>query len=99
MDSGETAPSLRLEDEIRTGLPVDLLKVSVCGAEFGTLAGARGLIGFDRPYLAVSVPDGEAELLDICVYLMSVHPGYEWVLRSYSRYRPDLILYGRPDNW
>lgn len=97
--SDSMVPCVRLSDVIRTGLPVDLLKVSTCGSELGVVAGARDMIASDRPYLAVALPRSGAGALDLCVYLMSVHPGYEWTVKSYSRVRPDAVLYGRPEAW
>lgn len=98
-ESDDRAQCVRLSDAIRTGLPVDLLKISACGAELGVAAGARDMIMADRPYLAVALPGSGFGALDLCTYLLSVHPGYEWTVRSYSRVRPDAVLYGMPEAW
>lgn len=97
--SGETAPCVRLENEIRTGLPVSLLKIGACGSELGALSGARGMVMSDRPYLAVAVPGSFEGALDLCTYAMASQLGYRWTLRGYARTRPDLVLYGEPGIW
>lgn len=90
---------VRLEDRIRTGLPASFLKVRTGGSELAVLAGANRMIMSDGPYLAVALSDSDTGLLDIPVYLMSSHPGYSWFFKSYSRMRPDFVLYGVPAIW
>lgn len=81
----EVAVSCRTVDDIATemaaGEPIDLIKLDVEGAEARALDGAVGVIGRDKPNLAVSLYHRTDDLMELIERAHTLLPAHRLILR------------------
>lgn len=75
---------------------VCLLKLDIEGAEMEALEGAREMIKFFKPQLAISIYHKKEHLYEIPELLKELHPGYKFKLGFYTCTFIDTILYAIP---
>jgi len=75
---------------------VCLLKLDIEGAEMEALEGAKEMIKFFKPQLAISIYHKKEHLYEIPELLKELHPGYKFKLGFYTCTFIDTILYAIP---
>lgn len=106
-DSNETKPYIYTGDKIliRTATIDDIvgehtvgfIKLDVEGAEFNALHGAKKTIVRDKPFLAVCVYHRKGDVFTIMDYLHQLLPEYRFLLRHYSDFTVETVLYASVD--
>ncbi|HMF78866.1 MAG TPA: FkbM family methyltransferase [Bryobacteraceae bacterium] len=73
-----------------------LIKMDIEGAEFDTLAGARGVIGRERPILAVCIYHVQNDLWRLPLLINEFAPGYHFYLRAHEGDGWQTVAYAVP---
>lgn len=81
-----------LDDALKKFNPT-FIKMDIEGAEYKALLGARKMIEYSRPYLAISLYHYINHLWDIPLLVNSWGLGYRFYLRSYSACGMETIMY------
>lgn len=77
----------------KTGVPVNLIKLDVEGAEMNVLNGAKDSILKWRPKIAVSIYHRKEHLLEIPEFLLSLHKDYKFSISVNNPSFVDMVLY------
>lgn len=86
-------PTITIDTFLRkVGVPVDLIKLDVEGAEMNVLNGAKDSILKWRPKMAVSIYHRKEHLLEIPEFLLSLH-NYKFSLSVNNPSFVDMVLY------
>lgn len=81
----------RLDDLIRG--KVTFIKMDIEGAELDALNGAERIIKTQKPRLAICVYHKPDDIYEIPSYLLSLVPEYKFIVRHYSSYSWETVLY------
>jgi FkbM family methyltransferase len=77
----------------KAGVPVDLIKLDVEGAEMNVLNGAKDSILKWRPQMAVSLYHRKEHILEIPEFLLSLHNDYKFSISVNNPSFVDMVLY------
>jgi len=81
-----------LDDELE-GLKIDMIKMDVEGAELLALEGAKKIITFQRPVLAICVYHDQQHFWKIPAYILSLKKDYKVFLRHYTEGIYETVMY------
>lgn len=84
-------------DSIVNDRTVGFIKLDVEGAELDALHGAKNTIVRDKPFLAICVYHREGDICAIMDYLHQLLPEYRFILRHYSDFTVETVLYASVD--
>lgn len=95
---GEKGESIKVVslDEYLAGKHVDFIKMDIEGSEMGALVGATETIKRCRPLLAICVYHFFHDIVRLPLYLMEKLGGYGFMLRHYTSWGPETVLYCIP---
>lgn len=82
-------------DELLPDTKCTFLKIDVEGYELKMLQGAKKIIEFHKPVIAVAAYHHECDLYEITKKLLEYNPEYKLFLRSYMNYQ-EMVLYAVP---
>jgi len=83
-------------DEVAGGDAVTFIKMDVEGAELEALKGSARTIAKYAPKLAVCVYHKPQDILEIPLYINSLHSGYRFYLRHHTSSSLETVLYAVP---
>lgn len=84
-------------DDIVGDRTVGFIKMDIEGAELDALHGAKNTILRDKPLLAICVYHLQGDLFAIMDYLHQLLPEYRFLLRQYTSWLFDTVLYASVD--
>lgn len=84
-------------DDLVSDHTVGFIKMDIEGAELDALHGAKNTILRDKPLLAISAYHLRGDVFAIMDYLHQLLPEYRFLLRHYSSYLQDTVLYASVD--
>jgi FkbM family methyltransferase len=85
------AEVVKLDDLIKG--KVTFIKMDIEGAELDALNGAEKIIKTQKPRLAICVYHKPSDIYEIPSYLLSIVPEYKFIVRHYSSYSWETVLY------
>lgn len=96
-EQGEDVVHVRSLDEYLGGEPCSFIKLDIEGAEMSALVGAAETIKKYKPRLAICVYHKPEDIIDIPLYIKKIVPEYKFMLRHYSTFFYDTVLYAYID--
>jgi FkbM family methyltransferase len=97
-ENGSDEIKLTALDDYFQSLPVGtvkptFIKMDIEGAELAALQGAKGILAENKPKLAIASYHKPEDMYEIPLFIKRLNSDYRLMLRHYSRYMWDTVLY------
>lgn len=89
---------VKVLDDVLADEEVTFIKMDIEGAEHDALEGARKIIASQKPILAICIYHSPQDMLELPVFIKSLHPEYKIYIRHYSEVMFETVCYAIPSN-
>ena len=94
--SEELIGKIKKLDDILVDEEVTFIKMDIEGAEHDALEGARKIIACQKPILAICIYHSPEDMLELPVFIKSLHPEYKIYIRHYTDMMYETVCYAIP---
>ena len=90
------APMVSLDQEFYGKTKVGFIKMDIEGAEYEAILGAKNIIQYQAPYLALSIYHKAEDLWTIPLLIQKINPHYEFYFGQHDQLLSESVLYCVP---
>lgn len=92
-DGGDEISAVKIDDSVNPDDRITFIKMDIEGAELEALKGAERTIRKYHPKLAICIYHKSEDMVDIPLWIKSIHPDYKLYVRHYANDDTETVLY------